>query len=137
MAELKTRKTTASVDAFLKTIDAPRRDDCQMLVALMKKATGKPPKMWGPSIVGFGDYRYKYPTGREGEWFVMGFSPRKRDLTLYIMPGVRQYSKHLDKLGAHSTGQSCLYIKRLADVDLAVLKDLLQTAAKQMAAPAK
>jgi Domain of unknown function (DU1801) len=129
VAELKTRKTTASVDAFLEQLDPARRDDCVTLVRLMKQATKTEPRMWGPSIVGFGDYKYKYGSGREGEWFAMGFSPRKKDLTLYILPGVQAYKGHLEKLGPHKTGVSCLYIKRLADIDLGVLEQLVVAAA--------
>jgi hypothetical protein len=132
MAELKTKKTKASVDAFLKKLDAARRDDCVALVRLMQQATNAEPKMWGPSIVGFGDYKYKYNSGREGDWFAMGFSPRKKDLTLYIMPGVDNYREQLAKLGPHRTGVSCLYIKRLADVDLSVLNQIVTAAGKRM-----
>ena len=132
MAELKTKKTKASVDAFLGKLDADRREDCKTLVRLMTQATKAEPKMWGPSIVGFGDYKYKYDSGREGEWFAMGFSPRKKDLTLYILPGVQAYKAHLAQLGPHKTGMSCLYIKRLADVDIDVLKRLVTDAAKQL-----
>jgi hypothetical protein len=132
MAELKTRKTTASVDTFLKNLDAARRAECTTLVELMKKATSAEPRMWGPSIVGFGDYRYKYDSGREGEWFAVGFSPRKSDLTLYIMPGINKYRDHLANLGRHRTGKSCLYIKRLADVDLSVLTGLVNDAVTQL-----
>ena len=134
MAELKTKKTRASVAAFLKTVDAARRDDCVAIARLMQQATGAEARMWGSSIVGFGDYRYKYASGREGEWFQMGFSPRKNDLTLYILPGVGHFKQHLATLGPHKTGGSCLYIKRLADVDLSVLQDLVNEAAKQLAA---
>ena len=132
MAELKTKKTKASVDAFLGKLDADRREDCKTLVRLMTQATKAEPKMWGPSIVGFGDYKYKYDSGREGEWFAMGFSPRKKDLTLYLLPGVQAYKAHLAQLGPHKTGMSCLYIKRLADVDIDVLKRLVTDAAKQL-----
>ena len=132
MAELKTKKTTASVDVFLDQLDAARRNDCASLVRLMKQATKAEPRMWGSSIVGFGDYKYKYDSGREGDWFVVGFSPRKKDLTLYINPSVKHFPEHLAKLGPHKTGVSCLYIKRLADVDVTVLKQLVADAAKQM-----
>jgi hypothetical protein len=129
MAELKTKKTNASVATFLKGVDKSRRADCEALVKLMKQATKAEPVMWGPSIVGFGDLRYKGASG-ESDWFVTGFSPRKRDLTLYLMPGVQRYPELLAKLGRHSTGKSCLYIKQLADVDMAVLKELVTTAVK-------
>jgi hypothetical protein len=130
MAELKTKKTVASVDAFLKKVDDKRRADCVALVQLMRNATKAEPRMWGSSIVGFGDYSYKYDSGREGEWFAMGFSPRKTDLTLYLMPGVDHYRDYLARLGPHKTGRSCLYIKRLADVDLTVLRQLVKEAAQ-------
>jgi Domain of unknown function (DU1801) len=126
MAELKTRKTGASVNAFLKTIgDAARRRDCQTLVRIMRNAVGAPPRMWGPAIVGFGDYRYRYASGREGDWFVAGFSPRKQDLTLYLMSGVERFPSILKRLGKYKIGKSCLYIKSLAEVDMAVLAELI------------
>jgi hypothetical protein len=134
MAELKTKKTTNSVDAFLQKVDVARRDDCVTLVRLMKAATKADPKMWGASIVGFGEYHYKYASGREGDWFQMGFSPRKNDLTLYIMPAVDEYRDHLAELGPHKTGVGCLYIKRLADVDRSVLKKIVTEAARRMRA---
>jgi hypothetical protein len=132
VAELKTKKTRASVSAFLKKLDATRRDDCIAIARLMQQATSAEPKMWGPSIVGFGDYRYKYDSGREGEWFKMGFSPRKNDLTLYIMPGVDHFKQHLSRLGPHKTGVSCLYIKRLSDVDITVLQQIIDGAAASL-----
>lgn len=127
MADLKTAPTNASVDAFLNAIpDDATREDCRTLVKIMRQATNTQPKMWGPSMVGFGSYNYKYESGREGDWFLTGFSPRKRDLTLYIMAGAKRYPDLMRKLGKHKTGVSCLYIKRLADVDLDVLKELVQ-----------
>jgi hypothetical protein len=134
MAELKTKASTASVDDFLKRVDESRREDCKTLVRIMRKATGAPPKLWGASIVGFGRYHYKYKTGREGEWFVAGFSPRKTALTVYVMPSIQQYTQLLAKLGPHKTSQSCLYIKRLADIDLTVLESIVRTAAQERAA---
>jgi len=135
MAELKTKATTASVDDFLAAIDDDeRRKDCLAVVKIMKKATGAKPKMWGPSIVGFGDYHYKYESGRELDWFLTGFSPRKKDLTLYIMPGFARYDDLMKALGRHSTGKSCLYIKRLADVDLKVLQTLVEDSVNHMRA---
>jgi hypothetical protein len=126
MAELKTRKTKASVAAFLaKIADEGRRKDCKTLVRIKKKATGAKPEMWGPSVVGCGSYHYKYESGREGDWFLAGFSPRKQDLTLYIMSGFSAYGGLLAKLGKHKNGKACLYLKRLADVDLAVLEELV------------
>lgn len=127
MAELKTRPTGASVEAFLAGIqDDRRREECRAVAEIMRRATGAAPAMWGPSIVGFGDHHYTYASGREGDWFLAGFAPRKQALTLYIMAGFDAYDDLLKKLGKHATGQSCLYIKRLADVDLAALEELLK-----------
>ena len=135
MAELKTKMNDASVDAFLNTVvDERKRQDCFTLVDLMTEATGAQPRMWGDSIVGFGEYHYKYASGREGNWFLAGFAPRKQNLTLYIMSGFDQYDELLGKLGKHSTGKSCLYIKRLDDVDLDVLRELVRRSVDHMAA---
>ncbi len=134
MAKLKTTPSKKSVDAFLKTIaDDARRQDCLTVMKIMKQATKAEPKMWGDSIVGFGSYHYKYASGREGDWFLTGFSPRKQALTLYIMAGFSRYDTLLRKLGKYKTGKSCLYLKRLADVDLAVLKELIQSSVKHLA----
>ena len=133
MAELKTKRTNSSVKAFLDTVaDDGRRKDCQALVRIMKKAAGAEPKMWGSSIIGFGDHRYKYASGRENDWFLVGFSPRKQDLTLYIMAGFDRYASLMKKLGKHKTSKSCLYITRLADVDQAVLEDLIDASVKRL-----
>lgn len=130
----KTQATTADVDAFLDGVaDAQRREDCRRVRALMEAATGAPAVMWGPSIVGFGRYHYRYESGREGEWMVTGFSPRKNDLTLYIMPGFERYEALMAKLGKHKTGKSCLYLKRLADVDMAALEQLVRESVQAMA----
>jgi len=127
MAELKTKKTKASVEKFLTTVsDDQRRKDCLKLVDIMKDATKSDPAMWGTSIVGFGRHQYKYDSGRELEWFLVGFSPRKQDLALYIMPGVERYPELMKKLGKHKTGKSCLYIKKLEDVNLPILKQLIK-----------
>lgn len=132
MAEPKTKPTGVSVVAFLKTVpDDERRKDCQALVKLMKQASGAPAKMWGPSIVGFGTYHYVYASGREGDWPLVGFSPRKQDLTLYIMAGVERFPDLMKKLGKHKTGVSCLYLKRLSDVDLKVLEKLVKESVRQ------
>lgn len=134
MAELKTKKTKASVAAFLDKIsDEQRRQDCLAVLDLMKQATGVDPKMWGASIVGFGSYKYRYESGREGEWPIIGFSPRKGDLTLYIMGGFED-EPLMAKLGKYKTGKACLYIKTLADVEVPVLKKLISKSVKQMAA---
>ena len=133
MAELKTKKTSASVGAFLDAVpDATTRKDCRTLVQMMKKATKAQPKMWGPSIVGFGDYRYKYESGREGDWFRAGFSPRKNALTLYVMSGFPKHAELMSKLGKHKTGKGCLYIKQLADVDMRVLEQLIERSVKSL-----
>lgn len=133
MATLKTQKTSASVDKFLNTIDDPEKQaDCRKLIELMQRATGDPGAMWGKAMVGFGSYHYRYESGREGDWFHVGFSPRKRELSVYIMPGFSQYDDLMDRLGKHKTGKSCLYIKRLADIDLAVLDQLIQASVKHM-----
>lgn len=129
MADLKTKPTTDSVDRFLNSVaDKQRRQDCYRIVEIMKAATSKEPVMWGTSIVGFGRYKYKSGSGsgREAEWFLTGFSPRKQELTLYIMPGIERYPELLKRLGKHKTGKSCLYIKRLDDVDLSTLKELIK-----------
>lgn len=124
MAELKTRVTRASVEKFLGGIkDETKRQDCYELVKIMKKATRSEPKMWGTSIIGFGDYHYVYESGREGDWFITGFSPRVQNLTLYMMGGID--SAMLKKLGKYKTGKGCLYINKLADVDLKVLNELI------------
>lgn len=127
MAELKTKQTDASVEAFLRSVeDENKRKDAFAILEMMKEITGEEPKMWGPSIVGFGSYHYKYPSGQEGDWFRTGFSPRKQNLTLYIMNGVESYPDHLARLGKHKIGKSCLYVKKLADVDMEVLRDMIR-----------
>ena len=133
MAELKTKRTDSSVKAFLdKVTDESRRKDCQALVRMMTRAVKAKPKMWGPAIIGFGDYRYKYASGRENDWFLVGFSPRKQDLTLYIMAGFDRFDALLATLGKYKTGKSCLYIKRLSDIDLSVLEALIVASVKHL-----
>ena len=133
MGELKTKRNDASVDSFLKKIsDADRRQDCMTVLQIMRKATRTEPKMWGTSIVGFGSYQYKYASGREGEWSLVGVAPRKGDLSLYIMPGFDRYGHLLSKLGKHKTGKSCLYIKRLSDLDLKVLQEIVTASVEAM-----
>ena len=127
MAELKTKKNQASVASFLDRIQDPvQREESRVLVRLMKEVTRLQPRMWGTSIVGFGDHHYKYASGREGDTFLAGFSPRKGTLTLYIGQGFEARGPLLKKLGKHKTGVGCLYIKRLEDVDLAVLRQLVK-----------
>jgi len=134
MAELKTKKTNASVEKFLNSVaDEQRRKDCFQLVEIMKTATKSEPAMWGTSIVGFGRHQYKYTSGRVLEWFQVGFSPRKQDLTLYIVPGVERYPELMKKLGKHKTGRSCLYIKKLEDVDLPTLEQLIKQSVGHLA----
>lgn len=126
MAELKTKKTGASVTDFLNTIeDENKRKDCLAILKLMKQITKAEPKMWGTSIIGFGSYHYKYASGHEGDAPLTGFSPRKQNLTFYIVPGFERYGALMKKLGKHSTSKSCLYIKKLEDVDQTVLKELI------------
>lgn len=135
MAELKTKPTNEDVDAFINSIaDAQKRQDSQAILALMQEVTGAEPQMWGDSIVGFGSYHYKYASGREGDWFLTGFAPRKQNLTLYIMAGFEQYDTLLARLGKYKTGKSCLYLKRLADVDPDTLRELVRQSAAHMAA---
>ncbi len=129
MAELKTKRTNASVDQFLKKItDEEKRKDCYQILELMKWVTGEEPKMWGPSIIGFGTYHYKYASGREGDWFLTGFSPRKQNLSIYVMGILKEATPLLKKLGKHKIGGGCLYINKLEDVDLSVLKELVTKA---------
>jgi hypothetical protein len=133
MAELKTKKTEASVDDFIAGIaDEQRRADCRTLLAMMKRVTKAPPKMWGASMVGFGSYHYRYASGREGDWFLSGFSPRKQDLTVYVMAGFEDYPELMARLGKYKTGKSCLYLKRLSDIDAAVLEKLIAASVKDM-----
>lgn len=133
MAELKTKRTDASVAAFLDGVaDASRRADCLSVLAIMKRVTRAEPKMWGSSIVGFGSYHYEYASGREGDWPLTGFSPRKQDLTLYVMSGFDDYGNLLARLGRFRTGKSCLYIKRLSGVDVKVLEKLISASVKWM-----
>jgi len=133
MAELKTKRNKGDVDAFLDSVaNEKRRQDSFTVLELMKQVTGKKPEMWGDSIVGFGSYHYKYASGREGNWFLVGFSPRAQNLTLYIMAGFDTYETLLGKLGKHTTGKSCLYIKRLEDVDMDVLKELVRRSVEHM-----
>ena len=133
MAENKTKPTKASVTEFMNSIeDRQKRSDARKVAAMMRKATGKRAKMWGPGIVGFGTYHYKYASGREGDFLVTGFSPRKQALSVYIMPGFSRFESLLKKLGKYKTGKSCLYIKRLSDVDEKVLERLIVESVRQM-----
>jgi hypothetical protein len=130
MAELKTKINDVSIHDFINNIpDENKRTDCNTLLDLMIRITGEQPKMWGDSIVGFGQYHYKYESGREGDWFITGFSPRKSNLTLYLMDGFTGYEELLQKLGKHKTGKSCLYLKTLKDVNIDVLSDMIAASA--------
>jgi len=126
MAELKTKKTELSVESFIKKIpDAQKQKDAFKILELMEKATKAKGQMWGTSIIGFGDRHLKYESGRELDWFVMGFSPRKQNLTLYISGTVEKQQSLLKKLGKHKTGKGCLYINKLEDVDMNILKEII------------
>ena len=132
-AELKTQRNSASVKAFLDSVaDERKRKDAKAIAALMEDVTGEKPAMWGTSIVGFGTYHYKGASGREGDWMLTGFSPRKDSLTLYLMSGFQQYGDLLAKLGKHKTSMGCLYLKSLDDVHMPTLKTLVRQSVKRM-----
>lgn len=133
MAALKTELNDDSVDNFINAVeDDQKRSDSIRIREMMEEMTGEPAKMWGKSIIGFGSYHYVYESGREGDWMLVGFSPRKQNISLYIMSGFSAYEDLLAKLGKHKTGKSCLYIKRLSDVDEEVLKEMIASSAKYM-----
>ena len=133
MAENKTQRNDGDVTAYLDSVENKRRrDDALVLLELMGEISGEPAQLWGPSIVGFGTYHYKYESGREGDWFLTGFAPRKASMTLYIMPGFEHYDNLLARLGKHKIGRSCLYINKLADVDMDVLKELISESVAHM-----
>lgn len=133
MADNKTVPTNESVEAFLGSVsDERRRRDCHELLKLMKQITGEKPVMWGSSIVGFGSYRYRYAGGRAGDWLVTGFSPRKQNLTLYIMDGFDRHHGLLKKLGKHKLGKCCLYLNSLSDIDVNTLKKLIEQSVRQV-----
>ena len=126
MSENKTRPNNASVISFLDSVvDEIQKQDSYTLIDIMKEITGEEPIMWGPSITGFGSYHYEYDSGREGDMLLTGFSPRKRNLSLYIMPGFTKFEKLMQKLGKHKTGKSCIYIRRLSDINMDVLTELI------------
>jgi hypothetical protein len=132
-AEVKTKVNEASVEGFLNSVaDEQARKDCFEILKMMKQVTKKEPKMWGASIVGFGSYHYKGASGREGDWMLIGFSPRKQNLTLYLMHGFEVHKDLLKKLGKHKTSMGCLYIKKLEDVDKKILKELVTESVKRM-----
>lgn len=133
MAENKTRPSTLKVSEFIKSIeDQQQRADAKKIAGMMRRATGNRARMWGASIVGYGQYHYKYDSGREGDFMITGFSPRKQALTVYIMPGFDQFDGLMKKLGKYKTGKSCLYLKRLSDVDEKVLEKLITGSVKFM-----
>lgn len=133
MGDVKTKPNRASVKRFLASVDNEvRRKDGLALAEMMRRITGEEPRMWGPSIVGFGSYHYAYESGREGDWFAAGFSPRKQALTLYLMAGFSGYEALLSKLGTFKSGKSCLYIKKLEDVDLPTLEALIRESVKHV-----
>ena len=133
MSDLKTQPTNIDPYTFIQEIEHPvRQADCNILMELHKRATGKDPIIWGESIVGFGQYHYKYKSGHEGNWPISGFSPRKQNLTIYIMLGFDRYSPLLKKLGKHKHSKSCLYINKLADVNLDVLSEIIKKGFEDM-----
>jgi len=133
MAELKPRPPRAPVSAFLAAIADPRRrEECQSLIRIMRKATGAQAVLWGRDIVGFGSYHYRYESGREGTWFLCGFASRKGPLTLYVMGGFEGLDGHLERLGRPRTGKACLYVRRLADLDLDALADLISASVRNL-----
>ena len=133
LAEIKTRETTASVEDFINSVpDEQKRKDSFVILEMMKKASGEKPKMWGSSLIGFGNKRYKSPaTGREVDWLLIGFSPRKANLSLYLTMNIKEHADVLKKLGKHKTGVGCLYINRLEDIDIKVLKGIIAIALKR------
>ena len=133
MAENKTQRNDGDVMAYLESVqNNRRREDSLVVLKIMEEVTGEPAEMWGASIVGFGSYHYKYESGREGDFMISGFAPRKQALTLYIMGGFERHEELLAKLGKHRTGSSCLYINKLADVDLDVLREIISESVAHM-----
>ena len=133
MAENKTQPTDADPRAFIAGVeDEQKRADCEVLLEMMERVSGEPPVMWGDSIVGFGSYHYKYASGREGDHLLTGFSPRKANLTIYIMPGFKKYEDELSRLGKHKNSVSCLYVKRLSDIDLDILEPMVADSVRRM-----
>ncbi|MFK7933073.1 MAG: DUF1801 domain-containing protein [Saprospiraceae bacterium] len=127
MAELKTIPNDLSVTDFIDAIeDDKKRVDSKRIIEILTEITDEVPKMWGGSIIGFGTYHYVYKSGREGDWMKVGFSPRKQNLTIYIMPGLHYFEEELSRIGKHKLGKSCLYVKKLADIDEAVLREIVE-----------
>ena len=133
MSENKTQPTAANVTEFLQGIDdSQKQADTQQIVEIMERVSGYPATMWGESLIGFGQYTYTYKSGRTGEWSLVGVSPRARNISIYIMPGFDQYQDLMQQLGKHKVGRSCLYINKLADVDVKVLETLIERSVKDM-----
>ncbi|MGD1890771.1 MAG: DUF1801 domain-containing protein [Cyclobacteriaceae bacterium] len=133
MATLKTQPYNRNISEFLSKVENPqKREDCFTLLDLMKEETGEEPQYWHSNMVGFGQYHYKYASGLEGDWFLTGFSPRKQNLTIYIMSGFERYEELMEQLGRYKTGKSCLYVKRLSDIDLDILKELVRESVSYM-----
>ena len=132
LVEIKTRATTESVEDFINKIpDEQKRKDSFTIIEMMKKASGEEPKLWGSSIIGFGNKRYKSPTtGREVDWLLIGFSPRKANISIYLVSNIQEHAKELEKLGKHKTGVGCLYINKLEDIDLKILKGMIESSLK-------
>lgn len=133
MSDLKTKKNTASVSKFINAVEnETRRSDAKELLKIFKEVTGMKPTMWGTSIVGYGSYHYKYASGREGDWMLTGFSPRKQNMSIYIMSGFKEFPELMKKLGKHKTGVGCLYVNKLEDIDIKVLKQLIKKSVSYM-----
>jgi len=124
--ELKTKVNEASVDAFIAQAGAGREDECETIIRIMQRVTGEPPKMWGPSIIGFGKYHYKYDSGHEGDMCVTGFSPRKGNLSIYVLADYPEQDALLERLGKFKAGKACLYVKTLKDIDVIVLEEMVK-----------
>lgn len=133
MADLKTKENDRDVLAFINGLEnEQRKSDCKELLKLFSEITNEQPKMWGSSIIGFGSYHYKYESGREGDWFLTGFSPRKSNLSIYITSGFKEYENLLEELGKYKTGSSCLYVNKLSDIDTSKLAKLVEKSVKFM-----
>ena len=134
MAEIKTKQNSASVKDFLNGVKEERqRKDSFAILEMMKKASGEEPKMWGTSIVGFGKMRYKSSSGREVDWMLIGFAPRKANISLYLTVNIKEYAAYLEKLGKHKTGAGCLYIKKLEDINTKILENMIRDSLKRKA----
>ena len=136
MSDLKTKRNNKSVETFLNNIEKEKKkQDSFVILSIMKEITHEEPKMWGDSMVGFGEYHYKYKSGREGDWFKTGFSPRKQNIVLYLMSGFKKYEDILSRIGKYKTGKGCFYINKLEDINIEVLKELIQNSYDYMSNP--